>query len=227
MSEVQLYLGDCLEVMKQIPDGSVDAVVTDPPYGMGKDFNGNGSDGEQAALWLQQAFYPQVARVLAGGGMAFVFSGTRLVDRAIELGKAAGLHFCRLLWMYKPNDCTYPWRGWLLTSEAIPVFSKGKPRKWDGGIYGHDCYTFNHTTGELPANVSHPSVKPLAVISDIVAKSTPSATVLDPFMGSGTTGVACVNTGRNFIGIEIDPGYYEIAEKRIADAQAQLKLEVA
>jgi len=223
MVDVTLHLGDCLDFMRTLPDKSVDAVITDPPYGMGKDFNGNKSDEEQNALWLMQSAFPQIARLLMIGGMAFVFSSTRLVDKVIEFGKLAGLTYQRMMWMYKPNDCTFPWRGWLLTSEAIHVFSRGKPAKWNKDIYGHDCYLFNHTTGELPKGDVHPSVKPLVVIKDIVRKS--GDIILDPFMGSGTTGVACVQTGRNFLGAEIDPTYFAIAEKRIKEAQEQLALE--
>ena len=70
---------------------------------------------------------------------------------------------------------------------------------------------------------SHPNQKPLGLMKWCVEKITkPGDTILDPFMGSGTTGVACVQTGRNFIGMEIEPKYYEIAEKRIAEAQLQL-----
>ena len=71
----------------------------------------------------------------------------------------------------------------------------------------------------------HPAQKPLALLTYLIEKATqPEDTVLDPFMGSGTTGVACVQTGRRFIGIEIDPKYYEIAQRRIAEAEAQLRL---
>jgi site-specific DNA-methyltransferase (adenine-specific) len=78
----------------------------------------------------------------------------------------------------------------------------------------------------LPANeLLHPTQKPLALMQVIVNDLTrPGDTIFDPFMGSGTTGVACVKTGRNFIGCEIDPGYFAIAEKRIAEAQMQLPL---
>lgn len=212
--KIELMQGDCLELLKQIPAGSVDAVVTDPPYGMGKDFNGNKSDSEQNAMWLLQASFTQIARVLNPAGMVFVCSGTRLIDRTIEFGKSAGLKFERLLWIYKPNDCTFPWRGWLLKSEAIAVFSKGKPAKWARNSYCHDTYVFNHSGGELPSAMHHPCVKPIKIIEDIVTKI-PGDTVIDPFMGSGTTGVACVRTGRNFIGMELDEGYFKIAQERI------------
>jgi len=71
----------------------------------------------------------------------------------------------------------------------------------------------------------HKSQKPISLIKELVTKfSNPGDTIFDPFMGSGTTGVACVQTGRNFIGIEIDEGYFKIAEKRIHDAQQQMRL---
>ena len=71
----------------------------------------------------------------------------------------------------------------------------------------------------------HPTQKPIVLMKWIIETYTrPGQVILDPFMGSGTTGVACVQTGRDFIGIEIDPGYFAIAERRIKDAQAQGKL---
>ena len=80
---------------------------------------------------------------------------------------------------------------------------------------------------QKPEKRYHPTQKPLALMTWIVENYTnPTDTILDPFMGSGTTGVACVQTGRNFIGIEKDRGYYEIAEKRIKEAQMQLRLNI-
>jgi len=73
---------------------------------------------------------------------------------------------------------------------------------------------------------NHPTQKPINLIRRLVLKLPKGSTILDPFMGSGTTGVACVQTGRNFIGIEIEPKYYEIAEKRIAEAQLQMRMEI-
>jgi len=77
------------------------------------------------------------------------------------------------------------------------------------------------------ANKNHDCEKPVDLITDLLKASSITAdTILDPFMGSGTTGVACVQTGRNFIGIEIDEGYFKIAEKRIKDAQQQMRLDL-
>lgn len=77
----------------------------------------------------------------------------------------------------------------------------------------------------LPNELKHPNEKPVRLMEELIRKCThKGAVVLDPFMGSGTTGVACVNTGRKFIGMEIDPGYFEVAKRRIEEAQAQARL---
>ncbi len=220
----RIICGDCLEVMRGMPDGCVDAVVTDPPYGMNKDF-GNDSDRESNTLTLIEGMFPEITRLLRDGGMVYVFNSPRLIHKVIALGELAGLEYQRLLWMYKPNDCTFPWRGWLLTSEAIAVFSKGKPERWAGTDYCHDTYTFNHAGGELLKGYNHPSVKPLSVIKDLVKKS--GDVILDPFLGSGTTAVACVETGRHFIGIELEAKYCEIARRRVAEATPSLFREGA
>lgn len=214
----RLILGDCLAALRDLPDDSVDGVVTDPPYGMGKDY-GNSSDKEANALALVEAVMPELFRVMRLGAMAFVFGSPRLIHRTMAAGEAGGLRPHRLLWLYKPNDCTYPWRGWLLKSEATAVFSKGKPDRWTGDEYCHDTYVFNHRGGELPKGTKHPSVKPLAVVRDLVKKCT-GPLILDPFMGSGTTGVACALEGREFIGMELNPEYFELASSRIEAAFA-------
>lgn len=218
----QIICGDCLDILPCLPDKSIDAIITDPPYGMGKDF-GNKSDKEENALAIIQQIMPELYRVLKPGRMAFIFGSPRLIHKTVYLAEFSGFIFHRFLWLYKPNDCTYPWRGWLLTSEAIAVISKGKPLKWDKKLYCHDTYIFNHSKGELPKDMHHPSVKPLEVIQDIASKC-PSGIILDPFIGSSTTAVAALNTGRFFIGIEKEPKYCEIARQRVQAAQAQQSL---
>lgn len=219
----KVICGDCLEVLPRLPDKFVDAIVTDPPYGMGKDF-GNKSDEEENALMLIQKVMPELFRVLKPGRMAFIFGSPRLIHKTVYIAEFSGFTFHRFLWLYKPNDCTYPWRGWLLKSEAIAVFSRGKPLKWEEKLYCHDTYIFNHRKGELPKDMFHPSVKPLEVIQDIVSKC-PEGIVLDPFLGSGTTAVAALKTGRYFIGIEKEPKYVEIANKRIQEITQRLNIE--
>lgn len=108
---------DCLEALKQLPDKSVDLVLTDPPYGMNK-FDG---DEKESYLPVVSAALVQCARVLKEGGSLFVFTST---GEVMNVGKPVPMDFVRMLWMYKPADCTFPFRGWLLTSEAILATGK-------------------------------------------------------------------------------------------------------
>jgi len=153
--------------------------------------------------------------------MCCIFSGTAKV---IDLGACVPLDFQRMLWMYKPADCTYPWRGWLLTSEAILLFSKGKPKRWlePGNGFDHDCYI--HRRVGMEEVEGHPTVKPLWVIRKLVRHI--EGRVLDCYLGSGTTAVACEREGRRWIGAEINPEYAAIAQKRIDRERAQMKLDI-
>lgn len=210
-----LYLGDCLGVMKEIPDKSVDAVITDPPYGMNR-FDTDGKDFlDVVAPALKLAF-----RKLKQNASMFVFASTAEV---INVGNVLASNFKRMFWMYKPADCTYPLKGWLLKSEAILWFVKGDGYNLiERKPYRHDCYI--HKRVGLEGVEGHPTVKPLWVIRDLVLRFEVGATILDPFMGSGTTGVACRQEFRKFIGIEIEPKYFEIAVNRIKKARMQPNL---
>lgn len=208
IGDATLYCGDCLEILPTL--GKVDAVVTDPPYGMLRFETDTKSFLEVVgpALRLSWGF-------VSNPGNMFVFMSTAEI---VSLANAVGINPKRVFWMYKPADMTYPLGGWLLTSEAIIWFAKGdrlalrqvKPLR-------HDCYT--HTRVGKEGVEGHPTVKPLWVVQDIVSRCD-AETILDPFMGSGTTGVACMNLGRKFIGIEIEPKYFDIACRRIEDAWA-------
>jgi len=200
----RVICGDCLEVMKEIPDKSVDAVITDPPYGFGRFETDDGN-----FIKLIQSAFVEVKRITRFGAWSFVFSGTGAVK---DLLNAIDLDFQRLLWLYKPADCTYPYRGWLLTSEAIAVFTNGNPTPLlDRKPYRHDCYIHSRVGQE--GVEGHPTVKPLDVIYDLCARV--NGIVLDPFLGSGTTAVACKQLNRHFIGIEINPDYCKIARERL------------
>lgn len=201
-----IYHGDCLDVMRAMPDGCVDLVVTDPPYGFGR-FKTDGKD----YLDILRPRLAVLPIVLKSGGYAFVWSGT---EKVLEIGLLTSLRFRRMLWMYKPNDCTYPWNGWLLKSEATLLFQNGEgPQLPERKPYKHDCYI--HTGVGQEGVEGHPTVKPLDVIGDFVARSNDNDIILDPFLGSGTTAVAAQRLGRKYIGIEIEEKYCEIAKKRV------------
>jgi DNA modification methylase len=208
--DVQLHLGDCLEVLKGLPDGSVDAVVTDPPYGVGK------------ASWDDvvppQAVWREIARILADGGSLVVFSGLKHMPTTMaRIGTVLDYQW-PFAW-YKSNAMQFGKTGFSVLDMAL-WYGKGKvtAANWRRDVIVCPIVPSKNAFG-------HPTPKPVDVMLPIVDCVThEGATVLDPFMGSGTTGVACVQTGRNFIGIEIEPKYYDIARQRIEQTQQQLTL---
>lgn len=201
---ITIYHGDCREILPTLE--SVDLVVTDPPYGFSRVQNDDKNFLKIVGPALTSAF-----SLLPDGGSMFVFSGT---GEVINLANSVKAQFKRMLWMYKPADCTFPLQGWLLTSEAILWFmKKGKCNMFDRHPFRHDCYIHNRTGRE--GVEGHPTVKPLSVITDFASRCPLNGTILDPFMGSGTTLRAAKDLGRRAIGIELEEKYCEIAVKRL------------
>ena len=207
----QLYLGDCLDIMRTMPDKSVDAVITDPPYGMnwdtdhtrfviGPNGNGHGRPSKQSNKKIHGDDKPFDPTPFLGFKKVILWGFHHFADR-LPTGSV-------LVWI-KRND------------PAFGSFLSDADLAWVKGGCGVYCFKDMSLYGETN-NRLHPTQKPLPLMKWCIEKYTnPGDTVLDPFMGSGTTGVACVQTGRNFIGIEIDPGYFEIAQRRIHDAEQQ------
>ena len=218
---VQLYLGDCLEVMKSIPDKSVDAVITDPPYGMNlnADFskmtNKNGFKG----LGVGNHYSDVI-------GDNATFDPTPFIGIAETTVLFGYDYFSDKL----PSNSTVMVWDKRLTESADRCF--GSPfellwvnKKTRKRFYRVRWYGLFGTEKQDVKKRVHPTQKPIELMSQIIQDYTNEGdTILDPFMGSGTTGVACVQTGRNFIGIEIDEEYFKIAEKRIKDAEMQMRL---
>jgi len=204
---VTLHLGDCLDVLRGMPAGSVDAVVTDPPYGIG------------------------VCNRSDGGGVCSAKSGNKVYGRTTWDSKPASQEIIDAI--LRLNVPTVIWGGHyfgLPPTRCLLIWNK-KQRNFslaDAEIawtnLNRATRIFDYSRGEMAAEGRvHPTQKPLPLMKWCIdyLRLPDNATILDPFMGSGTTGVACVQTGRNFIGIEIDPTYYAIAERRIAEAQMQ------
>jgi site-specific DNA-methyltransferase (adenine-specific) len=199
---VQLYLGDCREILPTLEAGSVDAVVTDPPYGISYDASHDkykNGIGRRECTWDKEPFDPapilalEVPTILWGGNC---FS-SRLPDHA---GWLCWRKTVRNDADIRQADMELAWTNCVQRSRTFQHLWIGAYRDSESGIQ----------------NV-HPTQKPIAVMIWCV-KLLPGATkILDSYMGSGTTGVACIRTGRRFIGIEIDPGYFAIAVKRIED----------
>jgi site-specific DNA-methyltransferase (adenine-specific) len=186
-----LYLGDCREILPTLP--RVELVCTDPPYGCDK------------AEWDSE--FPTEWYSLANAERAVTITGSVGLTDTLAL---VGGEFIDIIAARNLNGMTrgpIGFGNWLAA-----VVSRGKPRQ---GVNAFDFVV----TGEMPA---HPSPKPIAYMLKLIARvSEEGETILDPFMGSGTTGVAAVTMGRNFIGIEREPKYFDIACKRIEDAQRQ------
>lgn len=200
MVDIQLYHGDCLEILPTLPEGSVDACITDPPYGCGKaDWDDN-----FPVAWYTKAKNTAKMIVIITGSQG-LFDSMRLV----------GDDFIDVVAGHNMNALT---RGPLgFNNWLAAVVSCEKPKTGNSW----NCFEFA-VRGDMP---DHPSPKPIEYMTKLVDRLTKQGdTIIDPFMGSGTTGVACVNLNRNFIGIEKNETYFNIARKRIEQAQQQLHL---
>ena len=203
-----LYLGDCRDILPTLP--KVDAVITDPPYGIGSwsSTGGNSLSAQEAADANAWDVAPE----------ADVFQSLREIsDEQVFWGGnyfIAHLGNCRapLLWDKKNRGMHYADGEFAWTS-----FKTGTLRIFDKGIQGTEVRQLGR---------EHPTQKPVALMAWCLdrAKVPAGGVVLDPYMGSGTTGVATVTTDRVFIGIEREPKYFDIACERISRAQAQGQL---
>lgn len=204
-----LYLGDCRDILPTMP--KVDAVVTDPPYGIFKDAANDGkmfgkatiySDDKTAPEWDARPDSELLALVLASAPLWTIWGGNYM---ASDLGDTKGL----LIWNKLTGNNSY--------ADGECAFSNkvGTMR-----IFTHQwCGAFKDS--ERGERAIHPTQKPVAVMKWCIEQAKKAEIILDPFMGSGTTGVAAVQMGRKFIGIEREPKYFAIACKRIEDAQRQ------
>ena len=201
--------------MKEIPDGSVDMVLTDIPYGeVNRKSSGlrNLDKGKADIVNFElKEIVSEFIRIC--NGSIYIFCGTMQISEIMQLFKNDKISTRLGVWEKTNPSPMNGQRLWLSGLEFC-VYAR-KPKS-----------TFNeHCKKALWINAiarskQHPTEKPTKLMARLIkASSNESDTILDPFMGSGSTGVACVNTKRNFIGIELDQDYFNIAEQRIQDAQ--------
>ena len=205
---VTLHLGDCLDILPTLEAGSVDAVVTDPPYPREYDY-----------IW--EPFAIESERVLRVGGELITLLGHYQLPLVMDAFAKTSLRFWWVCGMIQHAGRRMIGKDVLIHYKPALWFIKGNKRRRKDNLYPIDMLA-----GEKPSKNDHKWEQGCKWFNHWCSRiCDPGDTILDPFMGSGTTGVACVQTGRNFIGIEIDPAYYAIAERRIAEAQMQPILE--
>jgi DNA modification methylase len=221
IGDCRLILGDCLEILPTL--GKVDAVVTDPPYNFSTSSSGVKhnfwGDAVNSAFWFSAVFAAYVKAIgPTRDGIIWQFLNWKTF---IPLQKAvweAGLKFDSLMvwdkeWIGPGGNVglrpSYELVALIAVNDA-KLANRGLPDIWR-----------SQWASQRPHG--HPAEKPLDLISRIV-KETPGDLVLDPFMGSGTTGAACAGIGRAFVGVEIDPGFFDIACRRIEEAYRQPRL---
>lgn len=213
-------LGDCLERMKEIPDGSVDMILTDPPYGM--DFQSNRRvvkdkfnkiENDKNVEWLPP-FVEESYRVMSDNTSIYCFCSWHNIDifkREIEkLFKIKNI----IVWV-KNNHGSGDLKGAYAPKHEFVIYAH-KGRSLFREKRTPDVMEFAKIHS---SKLQHPTEKNIEMLKVFIKNnSDEEQTILDPFMGSGSTGVAAKNLNRNFIGIEMDEGYFNIAQDRIENA---------
>ena len=222
---------DCLEGLKGIPDKSVDLVVTDPPYdvhaGKGGGCFGNRqaySDIVPMADGFREEILDELCRVLKKINIYIFCSQKQLLPLLDYFVTRRRCNWNLLTW-HKSNPVPACGNKYLTDTEYI-LFFRERGVKVGGEASTKKTYYVTPTNQADKKRWGHPTVKPIEIVQNLVINSSePSDVVLDPFMGSGTTAAACLKTGRNFIGFELDEGYHAIAQQRISETIDQLLLE--
>lgn len=210
----KIYCGDCLELMKQIPDESIDLVLTDPPYGMNYQSSWRTDkfakiDNDISLEWIKP-FLEETYRTMKEDSHIYLFCNDYAISDFRREMEAVGFTPKRTLIWVKNNHTSGDLEGDYGNKTEFILFAH-KGRKELNGKRETNVLNYARV-----ANLRHPTEKPVSLCSFLIEKSSKeSDTILDPFLGSGTTAVACQELHRNFIGIEISPEYCKIAEARL------------
>ena len=217
----KITCSDCIDGLKQLPDNSIDFVLTDPPFNVGIDYQENYDDNkqdEEYSEWCYQ-WIKEIERVLQKGRYAIIFTGDKKLHYIMKAIYRTNLMFHHFLKWYKPT-CQRGLSGTVLfyRTELAFVLSKGKPdikRINRKTLYSDTLIHYNTTNSDKYNTVNHNCRRPEPLYRQII-KGFDGKLVLDCFMGSGTTAVVCKQLGVNFIGFEINPEYVDIANKRLS-----------
>ncbi|EKP8507621.1 site-specific DNA-methyltransferase [Escherichia coli] len=237
IGDAVLYCGDALEILSSLEINSIDCLCTDPPYSSGGlnigarqaspnskyvgnnaahnvDFYGDNRDGRSWAFW-SMCWMARCFLLLRDGAYVEIFTDWRQLPTLTDVFQGGGMTWRGIISWDKTLSSRAPHTGYFRHQcEYIVWGSKGKLDKCTHG--GPFPGMLSHRV--KPAEKQHMTGKPLALMSDLLAPVAPGGVVLDPFMGSGTTGVAALETGRKFIGIEMSNHYFDVACRRIEAA---------
>ena len=236
MPEIRLYNEDCIAAMKKVEDKSISLIVTDPPYNLGnfmknrdtnlskmRDnfFGSAGWDDMEFDEWEKSMddFFKAAAKVMRKGGTMIVFMAIIKVETIIRLAEKHGFYYKTTGIWHKTNPMPRNMNLHFVNSTEAWIYFTYKTRTGtfnNSGALIHDFIETSVTPNGERRYGKHPTQKPENLIQHFVEiLSNENEWVLDPFMGSGTTGVVAKRTGRNFIGVELNKDYFEIAKSRI------------
>lgn len=231
MLDIKLYKGDCLEVMDRlIKSGeTVDLIITSPPYNIGKMHSNTTQHGSYSGNDMQESEYQEWQIEFLNKCYEMLKpEGSMFYNHKVRIKNGVGIH--PFEWIQKSKfifkqEITWD-MGKSANSDKIRFFPYSERVYWltkSPKTKLYNSMALSDVWRCVPTHkrkdIGHIAVMPVEICQNILQAFPERIFVLDPFMGSGSTGVACVNTNRNFIGIELDENYFKIAEKRIAEAK--------
>lgn len=251
----QLFNEDALAGLDRIPDGSIDLILTDPPYGLGKDY-GNDSDKQASAdylAWTEKWITAALPKLKPTGSL-YIFLTWRYSPEIFVMLKQRMTMLNEIIWDRRVPSMGGSVRSFTSVHDTIGFFAKDKGyyfdldavripydaetkkarsrsifvgAKWlELGYNPKDVWSVTRLHKEDPERADHPTQKPLEIIERMVrASCPPEGIVLDLFMGSGTTAIAAKRCGRHFVGFELNPEYCQIIQDRLASPEAELSLQ--
>ncbi len=241
----KIYLGDCLKLFNKIADNSLDLVIADPPYGLNKDFgNDSDKVDAKEYLNFTRSWTNLVYKKLKKNGSFYIFLTWKYSPEVFSMLKKKFFMINEIIWDRRVPSMGGSTRKYSSVHDNIGFFVKGKRYYFDldsiripydpetkkartrsifvgkpwleKGYNPKDVWSVTRLHRQDPERENHPTQKPLAIVERMVkASCSPKGLVLDPFMGTGTTAVACIKNGRNFIGFELNPKYYNMAVRRV------------
>lgn len=222
-NKINIFNNDCMEVLKKLPEKSVDLVVTDPPYIVKTEGGGGGAFGYKNRKWHAEIEYmtngfsndilDELCRVMKKINI-YIFCSQYQLQQLINYFEEKKCNWNLLSW-YKDNPVPACNNKYLPDTEYI-FFARETGVRLEGTYHTKRKYYITHLNTKDKHKYKHPTVKPVSIINNFIINSSQEGdVVLDPFMGSGSTGEAALRLDRDFIGIELNEEYFSIAHERL------------